>query len=139
MQKFTPICFYKRPILLPVFSNCKKSKEDFSPLQTKVRSKNSVQRVSPAAVTEAARTWAPRPAAKPLPQETHAGPQHQAAIALSCVRASVLRLSLSCASVSKTCPEVIASSLSAISACRIHGKALLSESGGKLHCLPKRL
>ena len=85
---FMSLPFYKRPTLIPVFANQKKSMEDFQFYEKRRQAKTVFSVGFAATVTEAART----PAARGAPPSSFLGTalslstsQHPAAIALNCV------------------------------------------------------
>ena len=107
------ICFYKK--------------------KKKMKSENSVLRVFFSSLyRDSAHLSSESRIAKLLPSELSISASSCRSLEL-CLRASVLYLDLFCASVSKICPKVIASSLYTISAYeRFHGNTLLSDSRGNL-------
>ena len=134
----SPFCFYKRPTLVPVFANQKESKEDFH-LYLKRRKAKIVFSDCSAASPVRGSVHAEQPGesgtTRLLPCELHAASQHQACIVWNCVCELLCSyLNLFCASVTKMCPRVTASSLYSVSAYeRFHRSSLLSDSGGNLH------
>ena len=88
---FTPLCFYKRPPLVPVFANWKNPKCAFI-----IKCKNNVQGFI---------YWTPQVAALLPPREPPSAPPPQATAA-AMEGAPGLYLSLFCATVSKGCPQV---------------------------------
>ena len=110
---------------------------EFSLLQKKSKSEKSAQHLFlQQAVREAAHTWAAGVTPHPhqAPQDPHSVSASRCHHFERSLWGFVLYLNLSCASISKMCPKVIAYSLSAISAYeRFHGKALLPDSEGNLY------
>lgn len=129
--------FYERPTLVPVFflANWKKSQENFCFYKKRLKVNKALSVCFCSKLLERQRKpeqqgWHPHQA----PQDPHsisASGRHHFERSLWGI---VLYLNLSCASISKMYPKVIAYSLYTISAYeRFHGKALLPDSEGNLY------
>ena len=129
---FTPLCFYKRPTLVPVLANQKKFEEGFHFYRKRQKAKIVFS------VGFAASFWRDNTQSKQ--QEWHSqAPSPGTTLSISssyhsfelCLWASILFLF--CSSISKMHPKVIASSLYTISAYEVfHRKGIHSDSGGNL-------
>ena len=82
---FIPLPFYKRPTLVPVFTNWKKSKEDFCFYKKRWKWKQHSVFVFQATVTEASRPWAGQGDLPDSFPGNYTASQHQVPIALNCV------------------------------------------------------
>ena len=101
---FTPLHFHKRPVLVLVFANRKKSEEDFHFYEKR---ENSVQRLFWVSSYRGRGTpCSGSGTLSSFPRERHSAPQHPAAIVLNWIY-----FDLFCTSVSKVFPKVIAASL----------------------------
>lgn len=133
--RFTPLHFYERPTLAPVFANGKQSEEYFCfyqppPLKGEKWKQSSHLLCRSILYPEQQE----RPCQAPSPGTTPmiSAPSHQNCEL--CLRASVFYLDLFCASLSEMCPKVTASFLYAVSAYnRFHRKSLVWRSGRNLY------
>ena len=133
---FILLHFYKRPTLIPVFANWKKSEEDFH-FYEKSQKVKIVFSICLAAISYRSSThpkqweWYCQASSPGMTLSISASSCHSFELYLW---ASVIYFSLFCASVSKMCPKVITSSLYAISAYEwFHRISLLLESVGNLY------
>lgn len=110
---FMPLHFYKRPVLVPVFNNRKKPKEDFCFREERRKQKIAYSICFQGAIIEAASILSVKSGTtEVLPWELHSKPQHHVSIPVNCACEHLcLILNYSGAPISKMCPKVVASSL----------------------------
>lgn len=105
-QKSTlcPVTFMKDLYIVSAFAKRKKSRENFCFYKKGTESEKTAFNICFAAL----RQWIPWVASantNPLPQELHSSSQHQAAITLNCLQASVLYLNVYCVSICTMCVQ----------------------------------